>query len=273
MEYLPFEGTVSLKSPQHIFCLLEDYGTDPNNIPEHPNYIYFGRWVRYSVLLVCIWIIRWDDLQLDTFHLYTLLHQIADGQRELIRSHSVKNRHFIGNTTMDAGLSFIMANHAKVKENDLVFDPFVGTGEMVLLYTCISTDCHTFWEICVSKWFQSGLFLSSCVSGSLLVACSQFGAYVCGTDIDYNTIHGKGNFVYSELECHINCSRIFKDFGYLLSSILIQAWRNCFRSFLCSEPAVVPVFQAGRAVKTRSGEDLTRISEPTCGSMEQRGCM
>ncbi|KAL3981089.1 neurobeachin-like protein 1/2 [Sarotherodon galilaeus] len=124
LEYLPFEGTVSLKNPQHIFCLLEDYGTDPNNIPEHPSYIYFGRW-------------------------------IADGQRDLIRSHSVKNRHFIGNTSMDAGLSFIMANHARVKQDDLVFDPFVGTG-------------------------------------SLLVACSHFGAYVCGTDIDYNTIHGKG---------------------------------------------------------------------------------
>ncbi|XP_034553846.1 tRNA (guanine(10)-N2)-methyltransferase homolog [Notolabrus celidotus] len=124
LDYLPFRGTVSLKSPDHTFCLWEDYGTDPNNIPEHPNYIYFGRW-------------------------------IGDGQRELIRSHSVKNRHFIGNTSMDAGLSFIMANHARVKENDVVFDPFVGTG-------------------------------------SLLVACSQFGAYVCGTDIDYNTIHGKG---------------------------------------------------------------------------------
>uniref|UniRef100_A0A3B4BDP4 tRNA (guanine(10)-N(2))-methyltransferase TRMT11 N-terminal domain-containing protein n=1 Tax=Periophthalmus magnuspinnatus TaxID=409849 RepID=A0A3B4BDP4_9GOBI len=101
MEYLPFEGTVSLKNPQHIFSLLEDYGTDPNNIPEVPNYVYFGRW-------------------------------IADGQRELIRSHSVKNRHFIGNTSMDAGLSFIMANHAKVKQNDVVFDPFVGTGMFCL---------------------------------------------------------------------------------------------------------------------------------------------
>ncbi|XP_049585963.1 tRNA (guanine(10)-N2)-methyltransferase homolog isoform X1 [Syngnathus scovelli] len=124
MDYLPFEGLVSLKNPQHVFCLLEDYGTDPNNIPQHPYSVYFGRW-------------------------------IADGQRELIRSHSVKKRHFIGNTSMDAGLSFIMANHAKVKEHDLVFDPFVGTG-------------------------------------SLLVACSHFGAYVCGSDIDYNTIHGKG---------------------------------------------------------------------------------
>ncbi|XP_041758389.1 tRNA (guanine(10)-N2)-methyltransferase homolog [Coregonus clupeaformis] len=124
MEYLSFEGRVNLKNPKHIFCLLEDYGTDPNNIPDEPLYIYFGRW-------------------------------IADGQRELIRSHSVKNRHFIGNTSMDAGLSFIMANHARVKAHDLVYDPFVGTG-------------------------------------SLLVACSHFGAYVCGTDIDYNTIHGIG---------------------------------------------------------------------------------
>ncbi|KAM9852732.1 tRNA (guanine(10)-N(2))-methyltransferase TRMT11 [Aulostomus maculatus] len=124
LEYLPFEGVVNLNSPQHVFSLIEDYGTNPNNIPEHPDNIYFGRW-------------------------------IADGQRELIRSHSVKNRHFIGNTSMEAGLSFIMANHAKVEEHDLVFDPFVGTG-------------------------------------SLLVACSHFGAYVCGSDIDYNTIHGKG---------------------------------------------------------------------------------
>ncbi|XP_073893105.1 tRNA (guanine(10)-N(2))-methyltransferase TRMT11 isoform X5 [Macaca fascicularis] len=56
---------------------------------------------------------------------------------------------------MDAGLSFIMANHGKVKENDIVFDPFVGTG-------------------------------------GLLIASAHFGAYVYGTDIDYNTVHGLG---------------------------------------------------------------------------------
>ncbi|XP_058422328.1 tRNA (guanine(10)-N2)-methyltransferase homolog isoform X8 [Diceros bicornis minor] len=124
LEFLPFEGKVNLKKPQHIFSLLEDYGLDPNCIPENPHNVYFGRW-------------------------------IADGQRELIESYSVKKRHFIGNTSMDAGLSFIMANHGKVKENDIVFDPFVGTG-------------------------------------GLLIASAHFGAYVCGTDIDYNTVHGLG---------------------------------------------------------------------------------
>ena len=48
---------------------------------------------------------------------------------------------------MDAGLSFIMANHAKVKENDLVFDPFVGTGEIILsLMTTFHSYTHLWKE-------------------------------------------------------------------------------------------------------------------------------
>nr|XP_028579176.1 tRNA (guanine(10)-N2)-methyltransferase homolog isoform X2 [Podarcis muralis] len=124
LEFLPFEGKVNLKKPNHIFWLLEDYGMDPNNIPEQPLDLYFGRW-------------------------------IANGQRDLIESYSVKRRHFIGNTSMDACLAFLMANHGRVKPNDVVFDPFVGTG-------------------------------------GLLIASAHFGAYVCGTDIDYNTVHGLG---------------------------------------------------------------------------------
>ncbi|CAB1334169.1 unnamed protein product [Coregonus sp. 'balchen'] len=155
MEYLSFEGRVNLKNPKHIFCLLEDYGTDPNNIPDEPLYIYFGRW-------------------------------IADGQRELIRSHSVKNRHFIGNTSMDAGLSFIMANHARVKAHDLVYDPFVGTG-------------------------------------SLLVACSHFGAYVCGTDIDYNTIHGIDENIRANLRQY-GSEKLYVD--VLVSDASKPIWRD-----------------------------------------------
>ncbi|XP_064597359.1 tRNA (guanine(10)-N2)-methyltransferase homolog isoform X2 [Liolophura sinensis] len=56
---------------------------------------------------------------------------------------------------MDPTLSLIMTNLAEIKENHLVFDPFVGTG-------------------------------------SLLVPSAHFGAYVLGTDIDYLIIHGKG---------------------------------------------------------------------------------
>ena len=55
---------------------------------------------------------------------------------------------------MDAGLSMIMANLGGVRAGDLVFDPFVG-------------------------------------SGSLLVAAAERWAYVMGADIDYLLLHAK----------------------------------------------------------------------------------
>lgn len=55
---------------------------------------------------------------------------------------------------MDPQFSLLMANQAKIKEGDLVLDPFVG-------------------------------------SGSLLIAAAQFGGYVLGTDINYLMLHGK----------------------------------------------------------------------------------
>ncbi|KAM5283039.1 LOW QUALITY PROTEIN: tRNA (guanine(10)-N(2))-methyltransferase TRMT11 [Hipposideros larvatus] len=160
LEFLPFEGKVNLKKPQHIFSILEDYGLDPNCIPENPHNIYFGRW-------------------------------IADGQRELIESYSVKKRHFIGNTSMDAGLSFIMANHGKVKENDIVFDPFVGTVYSIL--GLLKTHSNQMDKVLFKEAQESfSVPLQLVLLGGLLVAAAHFGAYVYGTDIDYNTVHGLG---------------------------------------------------------------------------------
>ena len=47
-----------------------------------------------------------------------------------------------------------MANQAQIKDGDIVLDPFVG-------------------------------------SGSLLVAASQFGGYIIGTDIDFLMLHAR----------------------------------------------------------------------------------
>ncbi|XP_022826153.1 tRNA (guanine(10)-N2)-methyltransferase homolog [Spodoptera litura] len=121
--YLPFEGPVKLKNPDVTLLYLEFYGVDPNDVPEEPYDVFFGKW-------------------------------IADGQRDLIQVHSLKKRQFIGNTSMDAQLAIIMANQAQVKLGDMVLDPFVG-------------------------------------SGSLLVAAAHFGAYVWGSDIDYMMLHAR----------------------------------------------------------------------------------
>jgi tRNA (guanine10-N2)-methyltransferase len=55
---------------------------------------------------------------------------------------------------MDPQLSILMANQGLCKSNDLMFDPFCGTG-------------------------------------SMLVAGALFGSYVIGMDIDYLTLHAK----------------------------------------------------------------------------------
>ncbi|CAG9787442.1 unnamed protein product [Diatraea saccharalis] len=121
--YLPLNGPVRLKDPDVTLAYLEYYGVDPNNVPEEPYEVFFGRWV-------------------------------ADGQRDLIQYHSLKRRQFIGNTSMDAQLALIMANQARVVSGDLVLDPFVG-------------------------------------SGSLLVAAAHFGGYVWGSDIDFMMLHAR----------------------------------------------------------------------------------
>ncbi|KAM3956281.1 LOW QUALITY PROTEIN: tRNA (guanine(10)-N(2))-methyltransferase homolog [Aphomia sociella] len=120
--YLPLEGTVKLKNPDVTLAYFEFYGMDPNDVPEKPH-DFFGKWV-------------------------------TDGQRDLIQHLSLKKRQFIGNTSMDAQLSIIMANQAQVKSGDLLLDPFVG-------------------------------------SGSLLVAAAHFGAYVLGSDIDFMMLHAR----------------------------------------------------------------------------------
>lgn len=123
-QFLPFQGCVNLTAPDNLFALLLDYGDDPNEAPPSPQRLFFGRLVGH-------------------------------GQRHLFKQYSLKTRRFIGNTSMDPQLSFLMANQGQVRSGSLVFDPFVGTG-------------------------------------SVLVACAHFGAHVMGSDIDYTLLHGRG---------------------------------------------------------------------------------
>ena len=83
MEFLPFQGQVDLTHPDVTLRVCEDYGPLPNALPTEPQMVYFGR-------------------------------HVTDGQRHLAAHYAVRERHFIANTSMDAQLSLIMANQAKV---------------------------------------------------------------------------------------------------------------------------------------------------------------
>ena len=67
---------------------------------------------------------------------------------------------------MDAHLSLIMANQARVQENHLVMDPFVGTGRCLgstdwfLLFSTLSySDKQKFCLLCPPHWGVDILFL------------------------------------------------------------------------------------------------------------------
>lgn len=72
-----------------------------------------------------------------------------------LERYTLKNRPYLGPTSMDAELSFVMTNLGLVKAGDMVYDPFVGTG-------------------------------------SILLSCALRGAYCVGSDIDIRVLRGKG---------------------------------------------------------------------------------
>jgi tRNA (guanine10-N2)-methyltransferase len=69
--------------------------------------------------------------------------------------YSLRKRPYLGPTTTDHELAFLMANQAQCREGDLVYDPFVGTG-------------------------------------SIAIACQHFGALVVASDIDIRVLTGSG---------------------------------------------------------------------------------
>ncbi len=80
--------------------------------------------------------------------------KIAASMRSVLPKFSLKDREYLGTTSMDPELCFVSANQALVKPGSLILDPFVGTG-------------------------------------SFLIAAGHLGAYCMGSDIDGRQIRGK----------------------------------------------------------------------------------
>lgn len=177
MGYLPFEGLIDLKNPQHRFLYFEYFGLEPNDAKEEPEEIIMGRF-------------------------------IAEGQRDLIKSISLKTRKFIGNTSMDPTLSMLMANQALCQKNDLMFDPFCGTG-------------------------------------SLLISAALFGSYVIGADIDFLMLHGRTRpsrvqQKVREKDENIKMNMIQYNLQHLYLDVFVGDFSNCplkdslvFDSIIC----------------------------------------
>ncbi|GLT96607.1 hypothetical protein SLE2022_142160 [Rubroshorea leprosula] len=127
LTYIPFKGRVNLKNPDHKFWLIETENDITNSglPPVVQRRIFFGR-------------------------------EVGSADRKLLPMYQLKGRTYLGPTAMDAEMAFLMSNQAQAAPGKLVFDPFVGTG-------------------------------------SILVSAAHFGAMTMGADIDIRVVRdGRG---------------------------------------------------------------------------------
>lgn len=92
-----------MKNPDHNFFLMEMDESEENNglQPILQRRIFFGREVGFA-------------------------------DRKLLPTFQLKSRTYLGPTAMDAEMAFLMANQAKATSGKLVYDPFVGTGSILV---------------------------------------------------------------------------------------------------------------------------------------------
>lgn len=152
--FLPFTGAVIMKNPNEEFIMIREIEVNDLGSPLYPRHsntkviipendkipplgVYFGRIVVHSEKTI----------------------------RNTIDNYALTKRKYLGPTSMDTELSMIMANLGRVKKGTFCFDPFVGTG-------------------------------------SILLTCSLQGAFCFGTDIDIRVIRGtnKKNNLWSNFD-------------------------------------------------------------------------
>ncbi|KAL0908243.1 hypothetical protein M5K25_022728 [Dendrobium thyrsiflorum] len=173
LSYIPFKGRVDLRNPDHKFWLMEidDYGENNGLPPVVERRIFFGR-------------------------------EVGAADRKLLPTYQLKSRKYIGPTAMDAEIAFLMANQGLARPGKLIYDPFVGTG-------------------------------------SILVAAAHFGAMTMGADIDIRVVRdGRGPDcnVWSNFEQY----GLPKPLSLMRSDNNLPPWRSglkeVFDAIICDPP-------------------------------------
>jgi tRNA (guanine10-N2)-methyltransferase len=168
-----FSGPVRLRNPDSEFWIIEDAfpatGHKSDSAHGNPRQIFLGR-------------------------------KVTDGAAHLGHEFHLSRRCYIGPTSMDAELAFVMANMAHVRPGSLILDPFCGTG-------------------------------------SVLVSCARLGAHVIGSDLSINVLRGKpdGTNIVSNFDQY----GLTRPVGILRSDLLhspFQTKRPWLDAIVCDPP-------------------------------------
>lgn len=141
--FLDLKGRVQMKEPHNEFILIREVEMDDMGSP------LFPRSCTESEL------IEQNTRQPLAVYFGRILGDRSLKGRGGVEQYSLKKRVYLGPTSMDAELSFVMANLGQVEPGCYIMDPFVGTG-------------------------------------SILLSCALKGAFCIGTDIDLRVLRGRG---------------------------------------------------------------------------------
>lgn len=219
-DVVPFAGPVVMKDSDETFLILEEIGVDVElHAGIQPKRIFFLREVAGS-----------DK------------NRGRGGARDLVDQQTLKRRAYIGPTSMESEMALLMSNMALVQAGDLVIDPFVGTG-------------------------------------SVLIPCGTHGAVCFGTDIDIRVLLGigvgvSGGGATEELteekgdgQPRVNVTTNFKQYGLPLPE-LIRAdnsmspmavrCRGYFDAVVCDPPYGIRAGarKSGRRPNTKAQQPL-----------------
>lgn len=100
LDIYPFKGKCNLENPERLFVIFQNFPEDLKK-----PYFCFGKVIPKQY-----------TLEYKTYYAKFSLH----------------NRKYIGPTTTDHILAFLMCNLAKIEKNQFIIDPFVGTGGMLI---------------------------------------------------------------------------------------------------------------------------------------------
>jgi tRNA (guanine10-N2)-methyltransferase len=140
--YLGFLGSIKMNEPDNEFLLIREIELDGKGGPLHPRLGVEGKAIPEN------------DSRLPLgVYFGRVLGGVRKGRGGL-EQFNLKHRIYLGPTSMDAELSFVMTSFGQVQKGSIVFDPFVGTG-------------------------------------SILLSCALRGAYCIGSDIDIRVLKGR----------------------------------------------------------------------------------
>ena len=112
----PMKAKVDIKNAERIFVIFRNVVENQKTKKIISTKYYFGKLISGK-----------DDKELRFYSKYDLI-----------------NRKYIGPTSTDHVLSFLMANFAQIKDGQMVVDPFVGTGSLLIppsIYNAICFGC------------------------------------------------------------------------------------------------------------------------------------